>query len=219
MKKQHNTKTLVVVYIILVVFMVMVGLMGIVGLLRAKDNPDDFARILYSNIIAFVIAIIGSIVIVIYMSCYIEKKLDGITKLSDRMSNFDLTKDIEPTGDDAFGKALKSVNEAQFRLREVIEKLQSDSENTEESSKDIADAVRKAQERLELINVSIMDYQNKIKEKPEMDKEDKEILIKIRELGAQIGATSQFLEQVVIAADFQQEVSENYVTQLKRFKL
>ena len=64
-----------------------------------------------------------------------------------------------------------------------------------------------------------MDYQNKIKEKPEMDKEDKEILIKIRELGAQIGATSQFLEQVVIAADFQQEVSENYVTQLKRFKL
>ena len=52
-----------------------------------------------------------------------------------------------------------------------------------------------------------------------MDKEDKEILIKIRELGAQIGATSQFLEQVVIAADFQQEVSENYVTQLKRFKL
>ena len=130
MKKQHNTKTLVVVYIILVVFMVMVGLMGIVGLLRAKDNPDDFARILYSNIIAFVIAIIGSIVIVIYMSSYIEKKLDGITKLSDRMSNFDLTKDIEPTGDDAFGKALKSVNEAQFRLREVIEKLQSDSENT-----------------------------------------------------------------------------------------
>ena len=101
----------------------------------------------------------------------------------------------------------------------MIEKLQSDSENTEESSKDIADAVRKAQERLELINVSIMDYQNKIKEKPEMDKEDKEILIKIRELGAQIGATSQFLEQVVIAADFQQEVSENYVTQLKRFKL
>ena len=75
MKKQHNTKTLVVVYIILVVFMVMVGLMGIVGLLRAKDNPDDFARILYSNIIAFVIAIIGSIVIVIYMSSYIEKKL------------------------------------------------------------------------------------------------------------------------------------------------
>ena len=101
----------------------------------------------------------------------------------------------------------------------MIEKLQSDSENTEESSKDIADAVRKAQERLELINVSIMDYQNKIKEKPEMDKEDKEILIKIRELAAEIGATSQFLEQVVIAADFQQEVSENYVTQLKRFKL
>ena len=130
-----------------------------------------------------------------------------------------ISQKIEPTGDDAFGKALKSVNEAQFRLREVIEKLQSDSENTEESSKDIADAVRKAQERLELINVSIMDYQNKIKEKPEMDKEDKEILIKIRELGAQIGATSQFLEQVVIAADYQQEVSENYVTQLKRFKL
>jgi hypothetical protein len=219
MKKQHNTKTLVVVYIILVVFMVMVGVMGIVGLLRAKDNPDDFTRILYSNIIAFGVAIIGSIVIVIYMSSYIEKKLDGIMKLSERMSNFDLTKDIEPTGDDAFGKALMSVNEAQFRLREVIEKLQSDSENTEESSRDIADAVRKAQERLELINVSIMDYQNKIKEKPEKDKEDKEILIKIRELGAEIGATSQFLEQVVIAADYQQEVSENYVTQLKRFKL
>ena len=199
--------------------MVMVGLMGIVGLLRAKDNPDDYTRILYSNIVAFGIAIIGSIVIVIYMNSYIEKKLDGIRKLSERMSGFDLTKDIDETGDDAFGKTLKSVNEAQFRLREVIEKLKADSANTEESERDIAGAVRKACERLELLNVSIMDYQNKILEKTDMDKDDKEILVKIRELGAEISSISQFLEQVVIAADYQQEVSENYLTQLERFKL
>lgn len=219
MKKQHSTKTLTIVYIILVVFMVMIGVMGIVGLIRTYDNPEEYTRILYFNIIAFCISVVGSLVIVIYMNSYIEKKLDGIRKLSERISSFDLTKDIDDTGEDAFGKTLKSVNDAQFRLREVIEKLKTGSEGTEESSRDISDAVRKACERLEHINVSMMDYQQKLKEMQDKDLNRDDILFKIRTLGAEIGSISQFLDQVAIAADYQQEVSENYMTQLKRFRL
>jgi hypothetical protein len=79
--------------------------------------------------------------------------------------------------------------------------------------------VRKACERLELLNVSIMDYQKSISEKTERTEEEKEILKRIRKLGGEIGSISQFLDQVVVAADYQQEVSENFRSQLERFKL
>ena len=219
MNKKNDTKTLSVVYIILVVFIVMVGVMGIVGIVRVKDIPEDYTRILYSNIIAFAVAVIGAVVIVIYMNIYIERKLSGIRKLSERMSDFNPTKDIDEIGDDAFGRTLKSVNDAQFRLREVISSLQEDTANTSESAKDISEAVRKACERLELLNVSIMDYQKSISEKTERTEEEKEILKRIRKLGGEIGSISQFLDQVVVAADDQQEVSENFRSQLERFKL
>jgi hypothetical protein len=69
-----------------------------------------------------------------------------------------MTTDVDGSGGDSFGKTIKAINDAQFKVRDTLAQLKSDADNVSDSSKDTAVSIRKSYEQIEALNVKILKY-------------------------------------------------------------
>ena len=219
MSKKSNFRSLLIVYIFMVVFIVLIGLMGLINIRRVYLDPDDYNRVINTSIVALAFCIIGSVIIVIYMNRYIKRKLKGIRDFAGRVSEYDLTGDIDESGIDAFGKSLKMINDAQFKIRDTMVQLRSDIDNIGDSSKDTALAVRKTYEQIEALNVKIRGFIEQISDDYISDRKLWEIKQQLEESERELASISQYLSQVAVTADYQHEIADRFCQQLERFKL
>ena len=219
MSKKNNFRSLLIVYICMVVFIILIGIMGIVGIRRVYLNPEDYNRIIYSNIAATVFCIIGAVIIVIYMNRYIKKKLTGLRNFAERISEYNLAEDVVGAGSDSFGKTIKAINDAQFKLRETLGQLKSDMDNINDSSKDTSISIRKSYEQIEALNVKILNYIELIGDDYISNKKIWEIRQQLQEAERELAAISQYLNQIAVTAEYQYEISDRYYNQLDRFNL
>ncbi len=219
MKQKNNFRQLTIVYIFMVVIIVLIGVLGIIGMRRIYLNPEEYHRIMVSNSIAIFAAIAGSVIIALYMRSYIAKKINGLKRYAERMSDYNLSEDIEGLGDDEFGRTIKSINDAQYKLKDVIAKLKDDTESISESSRDTAISIRKSYEQIEAINIRIIKYTEKLSPEELQNSRIAEIKGKMRDTERELEAIAQYLGQIAITADYQKEISETYQKQLDRFQL
>jgi Methyl-accepting chemotaxis protein len=219
MSKKNNFRSLLIVYICMVVFIVLIGVMGLISVIRVYQDPGEYNRIIYADIAAVIFCIIGAVIIVIYMNRYIKKKLKGLRDYAERLSEYDMTTDVDGSGGDSFGKTIKAINDAQFKVRDTLAQLKSDADNVSDSSKDTAVSIRKSYEQIEALNVKILKYIELIGEDYVTDRKIWQIRQQLQETERELSAISQYLNQIAVTADYQHEISDRYYTQLDRFKL
>ena len=219
MKQKNNFRQLTIVYIFMVVIIVLIGGLGIIGMRRVYLNPEEYRRIMLANAFAVLLTIVGGVIIALYMKSYIAKKINGLKHYAERMSEFNLSEDIEGLGEDEFGKTIKSINDAQYKLRDVISKLKNDTESISDSSRDTAISIRKSYEQIEAINIKIIKYTEKLSPEELKNPRIADIEGKMRDTERELEAIAQYLGQIAITADYQKEISDTYQKQLDRFQL
>jgi|GEM_PF-6419506 methyl-accepting chemotaxis protein len=219
MNKKNNFRFLLIVYIFMVVIMLLIGLMGIIGVRTVYLNPEEYDRIIFASITATVLAALGSIVIVIYMNRYIKKKLKGLRGFAERISEYDFTEDVDGSGNDAFGKTIKAINDAQFKVRETMEQLKSDVDSISDSSRDSSISIRRSYEQIEALNVKILGFIEQIDEDAVGNRKMWKIKNELEDAVRELSAISQYLSQIAVTAEYQHEISDRYYKQLDRFKL
>lgn len=219
MNKKNNFRFLLIVYIFMVVIMLLIGLMGIIGVRTVYLNPEEYDRIIFASITATVLAALGSIVIVIYMNRYIKKKLKGLRGFAERISEYDFTEDVDGSGNDAFGKTIKAINDAQFKVRETMEQLKSDVDSISDSSRDSSISIRRSYEQIEALNVKILGFIEQIDEDAVGNRKMWKIKNELEDTVRELSAISQYLSQIAVTAEYQHEISDRYYKQLDRFKL
>lgn len=219
MNKKNNFRFLLIVYIFMVVIMLLIGLMGIIGVRTVYLNPEEYDRIIFASITATFLAALGSIVIVIYMNRYIKKKLKGLRGFAERISEYDFTEDVDGSGNDAFGKTIKAINDAQFKVRETMEQLKSDVDSISDSSRDSSISIRRSYEQIEALNVKILGFIEQIDEDAVGNRKMWKIKNELEDAVRELSAISQYLSQIAVTAEYQHEISDRYYKQLDRFKL
>lgn len=203
MNKKNNFRFLLIVYIFMVVIMLLIGLMGIIGVRTVYLNPEEYDRIIFASITATVLAALGSIVIVIYMNRYIKKKLKGLRGFAERISEYDFTEDVDGSGNDAFGKTIKAINDAQFKVRETMEQLKSDVDSISDSSRDSSISIRRSYEQIEALNVKILGFIEQIDEDAVGNRKMWKIKNELEDAVRELSAISQYLSQIAVTAEYQ----------------
>ena len=214
----------------------------------AKTNADittETNRAIYNKIIWIIfsfmlVAIVISIAISFNMSNHILSKLKSIQLMAKRVSEYNISDDIDLIENDEFGKTVEALNESQFMVRELIEKIIGESAIISDMGEEVSLAVRKSEQRIEQVNVGILEYEKladevekqvkHIVEDRVLNDEEKDALDAIwkkldetrvirEQTRKELSSIATYLEQIGITSDYQNEIASNHKDQVKKFKV
>lgn len=200
---------------------------------------------IYKNIIWIITIIIALAVIVAaivagFMSNYFTDKLAAIQRLAKRIAEYDVSDDIQSVANDEFGITMEALNESQFMMRELLEKIIDESATLSDTGEEVSMAVRKSGQRIENINVEVLQFGKMIDELDTTVKEilenrslDEEIVGKLNKIlkkskGArenmqqtrsELSGVAMYLEQIGITSDYQNEIANSHKEQVTKFKV
>ncbi len=212
--------------------------------IQAKKKNDSNQHI-FNNIIWIIsttifIAVITAIIITLRMSGYFTGKLLSIQRLAERFSEYNMSDDIFGVENDEFGETMEALNNSQFKMRELLEKIISESGDISNAGAEVSQAVRKSNQRIEEINVKIYDagvmtedlYLNlsDILENRELNDSTVTVIRQLmdqttdtradlEQVQAELSNIAMYLEQVAITSDHQNEIAVGHKQQVEKFKV
>lgn len=179
----------------------------------SANSRNDMNRTAYMQmsvivLVFMLVMIIATILIVIVVTRYINKRLTKIKKWAGNISEYDVSDDIESDANDEFSETYQALNTSQFMVRELIEKIVSETGTICETGEDVSLAINKSNERLENINQKLYEVTEKSPESRSL----------IERLQKEINDITMYLEQVAITSDYQIEVAKRHKEQVTKFK-
>lgn len=213
--------------------------------MKNADMVNEDNRVIYKKIIWIISAVViasfvVAIVISINMSNHILSKLKSIQLMARRISEYNVSDDIDQFDNDEFGKTVEALNESQFMIRDLLEKIIGESAIISDMGEEVSLAVRKSEQRIEQVNVSILEYKKLSKqvekhvkqliEKQSVSEEEKDTLKQIRDkldeaktirenARTELSSIATYLEQIGITSDYQNEIANSHKDQVKKFKV
>ena len=208
--------------------------------IESADNRRIIRSTTWLISIFMVVSVVIAIVITVVMSNHFTTKLNSIQLLARRISEYNMTDDIASVGNDEFGKTMKALNESQFMVRDLLEKIIADSVTISDMGEEVSLAVRKSGQRIEHTNVRILEYDEKAKQvdiklKEVMEKDTldadtiallKHVLEKstkakeiLDESRTELSSIAMYLEQIGITSDYQNEIANRHKEQVTKFKV
>ncbi len=213
--------------------------------IQKAENSNATSQIIYKkNIIILstilIFASLMAILISVNMSNHILSKLKSIRMMAKRISEYNVSEDIKILGVDEFGRVMESLNESQFMIRELLEKIINESSLICDMGEEVSLAVRKSEQRIDQMNVKILEYDKislRIKEQveeilherdlteEELQKVDqfhedldyaKEMLDHVKN---ELSSVASYLEQIGITCDYQNEIASSHKEQVNKFKI
>ncbi len=200
---------------------------------RNQDNYNIYNKIIWIVCIVMIVALIIAIAISINMSNRFTSKLKSIQLMARRISEYNVSDDIVEVVDDEFGKTVEALNESQFMIRDLMEKIINESAIISDMGEEVSLAVRKSEQRIEQVNVSILEY-DKIVLKIEdhvkhlldgrlLNDEDEKELARLKidlyaakkvleEARNELSSIAIYLEQIGITSDYQNEIANSHKT-------
>lgn len=209
---------------------------------ESKNNEN---RSIYNNIIwlmaaIMIISVLIAITLTIFMSQYFTSKLMAIQRLAKRISEYNVSDDIMGGSNDEFGQTMEALNDSQFMLRDLLEKIVNGSADISETGEEVSLAVRKSNQRIEEANVKVYDAEvmtgdvrqladeildNRSLEKETADKV-KDVLLKVslaeeelQDVQTELTGIAMYLEQIGITSDYQNEIANEHKKQMNKFKV
>lgn len=180
---------------------------------RAQQKNEN-NRVIFNNIIWMISAIIlvaafAAVAIAVKMSSYFTSKLLSIQRLAQRFSEYNVSGDITDTDNDEFGETMEALNDSQFKMRELLEKIIEESADISDAGVEVSQAVRKSNRRIEEINVKIYD----VMEQNTNTKEE------LKQVQAELSNIAMYLEQIAITSEHQNEIATGHKQQVEKFKV
>ncbi|MGN0155151.1 MAG: MCP four helix bundle domain-containing protein [Lachnospiraceae bacterium] len=207
---------------------------------KNEDNYQIYQNIIWIIVVAMALSVIVAIGITIHMSNSITGKLTEIQRLARRISEYNVSDDIEDMENDEFGETMKALNESQFMIRDLLEKIIDESATISDTGEEVSLAVRKSEQRIENVNIRVLesgemaehvddtvkeilvnrsldtDTVSLLKKILEESEEARKILTEARE---ELTSIAMYLEQVGITSDYQNELANSHKEQVKKFKV
>lgn len=211
---------------------------------RAHQKNEN-NRVIFNNIIWFLsatilIAGIIAVVIAIKMSNYFTAKLESIQRLAQRFSEYNVSGDITDTENDEFGETMEALNDSQFKMRELLEKIIKESTDISDAGVEVSQAVRKSNQRIEEINVKVYDAgtatednyntMSTMLEDRELSSELVNVIrdmmdqttttrADLQQVQAELSNIAMYLEQIAITSEHQNEIATGHKQQVEKFKV
>ena len=207
---------------------------------KNKDNMRIYERLIWMICLVGGIAVIVAIIITVYMNNYFTSKLVAIQHLAKRISEYNVSDDILGTENDEFGETMEALNDSQFKMRELLEKIISESADISDTGVEVSAAVRKSNQRIEAVNVklydaesilvNVYDHLDELMENRELSQElvdaiqemmDDEQTAKddLKDIQSELSNIAMFLEQIGITSDYQNEIATGHKQQVEKFKV
>ncbi len=207
---------------------------------KDAENQHIFSQIIITAILIGVAAVIIAFIIALRMSNYFNLRLESIRKLAQRLAEYDISDDIEGMPEDELGETMKALNDSQFKIRGLLERVVEEAATMSEMGTDVSKAVRKAEERISTANIRIvqsfrmasgMDQTvSDLLNSGQLSETDTQKLREVLKLSdtaremltdscGELSSITKFLEQIAVTADYQNEMAASYQEQIGRFKL
>lgn len=208
--------------------------------LRNEENHQVYNNLVWIIGVVMLLSVIIAVVITLKMSGSFNRRLGQIQELALRISEYNISDDIEYTGNDEFGETMAALNESQFMLRDLLEKITDESATIGDIGSEVSEAVRKSGQKIEAVNVDLYNVEDAIEEleqyaKKSMDREDAapdtmRVLQQIsqkcqsskdwmQEMQTALTGIATYLEQIGITAEYQNEIANNHRAQVERFRV
>jgi methyl-accepting chemotaxis protein len=210
----------------------------------ASDKNEENYTIYRNNVwlisAVMVLAVVIALVITLSMSSYFVNKLINIQLLAKRISEYNISDDITATNDDEFGQTIQALNDSQFMMRDLVEKIIDESASISDAGEDVSLAVRKVNQRIEQINIQVLsssematETDSTIRKILENRNLDEDVVAKLNqvletsdnaqnilsETRAELSSLAVYLDQIGITSDYQNELANSHREQVQKFKV
>jgi methyl-accepting chemotaxis protein len=210
----------------------------------ASDKNEENYTIYRNNVwlisAVMLLAVVIALVITLSMSSYFVNKLINIQLLAKRISEYNISDDITATNDDEFGQTIQALNDSQFMMRDLVEKIIDESASISDAGEDVSLAVRKVNQRIEQINIQVLSSSEmatetdstirKILENRNLDADVVDKLNQVLETSdnaqnilsetrAELSSLAVYLDQIGITSDYQNELANSHREQVQKFKV
>lgn len=207
---------------------------------KNDNNQKIYNRLIRVIIITMLLAILIAVIVTVKMSNYFTSKLGAIQRLAKRISEYNISDDIRGMSNDEFGQTMEALNDSQFMMRELMERIIEESSTISDTGEEVSLAVRKSGQRIENINVKVLQsgemagqMDNTVRtilEDRSLDQDTVERLNNIlkkseeargilSEARAELSSVAMYLEQIGITSDYQNEIANSHKEQVKKFKV
>ncbi len=207
---------------------------------KNDNNQKIYDRLILVIVITMLLAILIAVIVTVKMSNYFTSKLGAIQRLAKRISEYNISDDIRGMSNDEFGQTMEALNDSQFMMRELMERIIEESSTISDTGEEVSLAVRKSGQRIENINVKVLQsgemagqMDNTVRtilEDRSLDQDTVERLNNIlkkseeargilSEARAELSSVAMYLEQIGITSDYQNEIANSHKEQVKKFKV
>lgn len=207
---------------------------------KNQENYQVYQNLVWVSCLVMIFAIVVAVVVTISMSNSFTGKLGKIRQLAQRISEYNISDDIEEMGKDEFGETMAALNESQFMMRNLLEKIIEESATIGDMGDEVAQAVRKSNLKIEAVNVDTYKAEDMTSEMERMLKESLEnrsldaetvallqdvirqcqsSMENLQEVQSELTGIATYLEQIGITADYQNQIANSHREQVKKFKV
>lgn len=208
---------------------------------KNAEERNESNKNIYHNMQFFIgftisVSMILAFIVSITTSRYIKKRLNSIQTVAHSLAEYDLQDDEDRVRyDDEFGQTLEALSDSQSVLKEMIRKTERDIGEIKSNSNEITGAVKNTLDKIQEINVKVIDAEKLletndhklrklINDKSVDEKNTRELLQILSDLGADrvelkklekdLVIIIRFVEQIIVTSDEQDEIVENYMSDL-----
>lgn len=205
-----------------------------------EDNYNSYRRVVMAIVVTMILTTVLAVLISIRVSNSFTDKLNVIQRWAKRISEYNVSEDITEVGKDEFGVTTKALNDSQFMIRDLVEKIMEESAMISDTGKEVSDAIRKSKKRMENINLSIMESE-KLEQgtieavksimmhksiPDDLVEELKNMLANVEKsiedkdsFQEQIADMTTYMEQIAITSDYQNQIAMTHRNQVGKFKV
>ena len=211
----------------------------------SAESKNSENHVIYNNIIWLIvlimaISVVAAITLTVFISTYFTGKLMAIQRLAKRLSQYDVSDDILGMSNDEFGQTMEALNDSQFMIRDLLEKIINESVDISETGEEVSLAVRKSNQRIEGVNVKVYDAEvltgdmrmlaDRVLDNRSLDAESAEnikmLMVKasfaeeeLQDVQTELTGIAMYLEQIGITSDYQNEIAGEHKKQMNKFKV
>lgn len=202
------------------------------------DNQEMYQSIRYMVIVLVIGSMLLAAVIAFYVNQMLKNRLTSIGLLAERLSEYDISEDIENITADEFGDITEVLNNAQLMLRDLITKITEESDDMSAIGLDLSESVHRSEAQIEQINLVLYDVETEIGWIEKMCKEwithtegeskvgavkTVDICTKQRErlghIQSELSRVISYISQIGIIIEQQNEISKSHREQIGKFKI
>lgn len=202
------------------------------------DNQEMYWSIRYMVIVMVIGSMLLAAVIAFFVNRMLKKRLTSIGLLAERLSEYDISEDIEDITADEFGDITDALNNAQLMLRDLITKITEESNDMTAIGKDLSESVHKSEAQIEQINLVLYNVETEVEWIEQKCKEwithaegeSKDGAVKtvnicgkqresLNNIQSELSRVISYISQIGIIIEQQNEISESHREQIGKFKI